>query len=860
MINLKFKVKGDLIEVPAERITIPADTLNYVRFDYEFDKDWDNTLKTAYFKNSNVDMVYQVPLDLDDGCLIPWEVLVLPGRLFMNLKGIQMTDSVVSYQITTEPISFDVIHDSMTDAIPSIPPSPTEYERFVANVEEAANRAFTAMTNAQEARTGAETAERNAEAAAEASAESANASAQSAADAKQSEDFLKNVTAVAEHLPPETDPTASYSNGVFYFGIPIGATGNGIASISKTGTSGLVDTYTITFTDGTTTTFTVTNGADGDVVQSDWNEDDSTADDYIKNKPSLAAVATSGDYDDLSNKPSIPTVPTNVSAFTNDAGYLTAHQDISGKADKTNLASIFETGSTATQAISSGTYFYLNGSLVKATAAISIGDTFTSETNYSAVTAGGLNELNSKLVYGSDTDKFLRNDGQWAAPQGGFSPQVIVTAPTGSIVTLTKGGTTLTATESSGTWMFDIPEYGTWTATATNGTSTATDAVSVTEVKQYQVELAYTHIYGVSKTYTDAGTSWTRTDEAMGLTATAGVGTSGYSSDFDNLIPWSGMVRETLSTGDVMVKIPKFYYKRTRSGSTETIQIADGEAEGFTLHPLFTPDGGTTVYDYVHVGAYITGSGYVSKTGLAPLANESRASFRSGAASKGTGWSQYDIAAWSAIQMLYLVEFADSDSQTKLGRGWCDGNSAAINSGACDSLYSAGVYSGRPSGTDGKTAVMYRSIENPFGNLWQWVDGVNLNDGTYYACFDPTKYADDTATNYTQLSYTGATNWSSSYITQEGLDMNNPAVMLPSAAGSGSASTYLCDPCWSDTGWRVCGVGGAWDIGTFAGLFAVALNISSSYAYAGAGGRLLKRPVTVNEYTVTVTGTDLTFA
>lgn len=42
-----------------------------------------------------------------------------------------------------------------------------------------------------------------------------------------------------------------------------GATGNGIVSITKTGTAGLVDTYTILFTDGTTTTFTVTNGQDG---------------------------------------------------------------------------------------------------------------------------------------------------------------------------------------------------------------------------------------------------------------------------------------------------------------------------------------------------------------------------------------------------------------------------------------------------------------------------------------------------------------------------------------------------------------------------------------------------------------------
>ena len=44
-----------------------------------------------------------------------------------------------------------------------------------------------------------------------------------------------------------------------------GATGNGISSISKTGSSGLVDTYTILFTNGNSTTFTVTNGADGSV-------------------------------------------------------------------------------------------------------------------------------------------------------------------------------------------------------------------------------------------------------------------------------------------------------------------------------------------------------------------------------------------------------------------------------------------------------------------------------------------------------------------------------------------------------------------------------------------------------------------
>ena len=51
-------------------------------------------------------------------------------------------------------------------------------------------------------------------------------------------------------------------------------------------------------------------------VNSDWNASSGVA--QILNKPTLATVATSGSYNDLSNKPTIPTVPTVTSAFTND--------------------------------------------------------------------------------------------------------------------------------------------------------------------------------------------------------------------------------------------------------------------------------------------------------------------------------------------------------------------------------------------------------------------------------------------------------------------------------------------------------------------------------------------------------------
>lgn len=57
------------------------------------------------------------------------------------------------------------------------------------------------------------------------------------------------------------------------------------------------------------------------------------------NSADLAEVATSGSYNDLSDKPTIPTVPSNVSAFNNDAGYITA-SDVANKQDEIPIVQI----------------------------------------------------------------------------------------------------------------------------------------------------------------------------------------------------------------------------------------------------------------------------------------------------------------------------------------------------------------------------------------------------------------------------------------------------------------------------------------------------------------------------------------
>lgn len=420
-----------------------------------------------------------------------------------------------------------------------------------------------------------------------------------------------------------------------------------------------------------------------------------------------------------------------------------------------------------------------------------------------------------------------------------FTATIDVEYPEGATLTCSCGSTVYTAPTTTGSYQFKVHAIGTWTIKAVDGDESESTTVTITSDGQSaSVELSFVKIYGISRDITSTSPAWARTDLAVDMTASASVGTTAGASDFDNCAPWSGMARETLSTGDVMVKIPKFYYQRYRENNIEYLKIADKKKTGFALHPLFNHGG--VECDYAYVGAYKTSSNNKSVTGASPTVSATRATFRTNAKSKGTGWSIIDIAAISAIQMLALVEFATNNAQAVIGRGYCDSNSASLKSGSCDSVPNL---TGRPSGTDGKTGVVYRGIEDFWGNIWEWVDGVNFNEGKYYVCNDISKYADDTATNYEELSFTGATNWSQSYITQEGLDTgDNAHVMLPSAAGSGSETTYQCDACWSSTGWRVFRRGGDWGVGSHCGLFTAALSNVSSGTGTSIGSRLLYIP------------------
>lgn len=428
-----------------------------------------------------------------------------------------------------------------------------------------------------------------------------------------------------------------------------------------------------------------------------------------------------------------------------------------------------------------------------------------------------------------------------------------VTVKAGSVVTAQCGDKTVTGTvpESDSIKLY-LPIAGTWTVTATLGDKTTTATVDVTEYKDYHLELAYVKIYGACWNYGNSSTACTRLTKAsdpngfvnVDITTEpkAAVGTGAGSSPFDACMPWNGMEEYNVTSGkvgpkfgesgfsrsnaDVVVFIPEFYYRviDDASGKKRYFYVADKKISSFEKHP------GSGRY----VGRYNTGSGHVSRTGMSPLISITRASARSGAKSKGSGWYGYDYASWCAIGLLYIVEYADWNTQSKIGKGY-SGGSSAISSGGTDVMT---YHTGRAYGTDGATAVQYRHIENPWGNVSDWVDGVNFNVSTVYVCTDPAKYADDTSDGYTNA---GTRASSSGYISALGASTTAPWAIYPSSP-RGSETTYIPDYSWASSGWRVLFVGGSWSSGSKAGLFWFNGYNSSSDSDSRVGARLLFVP------------------
>lgn len=397
-----------------------------------------------------------------------------------------------------------------------------------------------------------------------------------------------------------------------------------------------------------------------------------------------------------------------------------------------------------------------------------------------------------------------------------------VTVKAGSTVTAQCGDKTVSGTvPESGSIKLYLPIAGSWTVTATLGDETAEGSVEVSEYKDYPLELAYVHIYGASWDGTST-TRWSRTDEAAEFTDPVPyvAGASSYGSPFDNLQPWAGMVKSE-RTGGTMVAIPKFWYKLTQNGRGMSIQIADRAVEGYSVSPAHMDRGdGHGERDVVYVGRYHSTGDYKSVTGQDTRGNVSRSECRSGIHALGATIWQYDFAMMFTIWLLYLVEFADWNSQAKIGYG-CGSISATLSVGYTDSMpYHTGTT--ESSRTTYGLGTQYRNIEGLWDNSFDWCDGCYYNSNGLNIILNPANFSDNsdgTAVGVPSSGYPSAFTVKTT---------GGYPLFIPTAAG-GDTEIYSCDD-WDFSLSHPClYVGGCCNQGANYGLFYVSYNTASYY-------------------------------
>jgi len=356
----------------------------------------------------------------------------------------------------------------------------------------------------------------------------------------------------------------------------------------------------------------------------------------------------------------------------------------------------------------------------------------------------------------------------------------------------------------------------------------------LTRRNEYQEPTIYGVMWGGT---TDS--SWMRTDSAAAFPDPVPyvAGATSYSSPFDNIMPWSGMVVSEDSNAGKVVAIPKFWYKWTRDGATMKLQIANEFLYGFSVSPAHADRGdGAGERDYVYVGRYhCSSSDYKSTTGVNPKVNITRNTARSNISSLGSNVWQFDFAMYWTIAMLYLVEFADWNSQAKIGYG-CGNNSSIQSSGASDNMpYHTGTM--QSSRTTYAVGCQYRNIEDLWGNVIDWCDGIYFNGANIYCIKNPSDFSDSS-----NGVFVGTRGTSSNFISSFNTPNSGYEYALYPYSSSGSTTTYVCDYVdYNSSGNTLC-IGGPFYQGEYYGLFYFNGRLTSSTTGNDYGSRLMILP------------------
>ena len=339
----------------------------------------------------------------------------------------------------------------------------------------------------------------------------------------------------------------------------------------------------------------------------------------------------------------------------------------------------------------------------------------------------------------------------------------------------------------------------------------------------------------------------------------------------------------------VMVKQPRFYYKvvplkmdKISGGKGYHLRkaryyVSMSPKAGFKIHPAFMVNG--VEQDFIYLSAYegslydVSASAYIlddsqvadftASTGdkLCSIANAKPASGKTQdftrrkcgilAENRGTGWTQAFAATISATQMLFLIEYASFNTQAKIG----DGNVSKTDDGSSNMAEVTGATAnlGNASGavTNGNNIqiVTYRGEENLWGNIWKWIDGLNIysngnstNNSVFVAdhSFAESKNSD----NYKDAGFVLPPN--DGYVNAFGYSEDFDWLFLPSEVGNGaSTGVPVGDYYWQSTtsaGYRVARLGAGWTYGSVAGGFYWRVDGAPSYRTRIIGGRLAYVP------------------
>lgn len=260
---------------------------------------------------------------------------------------------------------------------------------------------------------------------------------------------------------------------------------------------------------------------------------------------------------------------------------------------------------------------------------------------------------------------------------------------------------------------------------------------------------------------------------------------------------------------------------------------------------------------------------YRSLLGL-PVTSLTRDQFRQAARKRGSGWEMYTYNAHKILFWLFAVEYATLDSQKPFNAqkdangfaqgglgpgptqmtGWTNFNNAnplipcgytsEFGNGSGEKAYVVKNASGGTHAT--LMANRYRGIESPFGHIWKYTDGANIQVTTgdaglsiLWTTDDPSNFSDTSYTGYDKKGNICRTNgYAKKMLLGEDGDIVATEV-------GGSSSTYWCDYYYTNTSanrMQVVRVGGSADDGSYAGLACVYTHFAPSAASRGIGSRL----------------------